>query len=401
MRQRLAVSVLIAATVAATAGVPAAAVDRAAGRPVEYVVRLAAGTDTVELAPLLGRLGARLTGTIDALRLAEVEIDPARAADLRLSPLVDWAHRELELSVQAKRPNDPLFRYQWPLKKIGVTRGWAEEDGTSSPVTVGVIDSGVDASHPDLQPRTVAGFDFVNLDDDPSDDNGHGTHVAGIVAAQPGNRKGVAGISWGASIMPLKACDFTGTCGSFEVAAAIVYAAQHGAGVVNISLGGAAPGCSAEFFLAGALAEAAGVVLVASAGNAAQDGNPTSYPASCEGYISVGATGPRDEWALFSNHNEHVDISAPGVSVPSTIPPGLSGMVDDPSTPGYGPASGTSMAAPHVAGLAALLLSAHPDWTPVQVEERMEETAADLGKRGPDEYFGAGRIAVDRALGAR
>lgn len=366
---------------------------------VNYVVRVVPGAAASDLGPLLTSLGARRTGWIAPLRLAEVEIDPARAAALADSPLVQWAHRELTLTTAA-RPNDPLFRYQWPLQTIGALRGWAVEDGSGADVTVAVIDSGVDASHPDLTKRMVPGFDFVNLDDDPSDDHGHGTHVAGIVAAQPANRRGVAGLSWGARIMPLKACDITGTCGTFEVAAAIAYAARAGAGVVNISLGGPAPGCPAELALAGALAEATETLLVASAGNSAQEGNPVSYPASCDGYVSVGATTALDEWAPFSVHNEYVDLSAPGVSVPSTIPPGLAGMSDDPSTPGYGPASGTSMASPHVAGLAALLLAAHPDWTPAQVEERMKETAADLGERGPDEYFGAGRIDVARALGA-
>ncbi|MFN2587732.1 MAG: S8 family serine peptidase [Actinomycetota bacterium] len=268
-------------------------------------------------------------------------------------------------------------------------------------MTVAVIDSGVDPSHPDLLHRTVPGFDFVGLDDDPADDHGHGTHVAGIVAAEPDNREGIAGLSWGARVMPLKACDARGDCGSFEVAAAIAYAAQAGVDVVNVSLGGAAPACPAEFRLAGALARTAGVVLVASAGNAAQEGNPVGYPASCDGYVSVAATSPQDKWAPFSVHNEFVDLAAPGMVVPSTIPPGLAGMSDDPSTPGYGPASGTSMAAPHVAGLAALLLAAHPEWTPAQVEERMKETAADLGAKGPDEYFGAGRIDIARALRAR
>ncbi|MDQ3981701.1 MAG: S8 family serine peptidase, partial [Actinomycetota bacterium] len=249
--------------------------------------------------------------------------------------------------------------------------------------------------------RMVPGFDFANGDDDPWDDNGHGTHVAGIVAAQPDNRRGIAGVSWGARIMPLKACEITGTCGSFEVTAAIAYAIQGGAQVVNISLSGATGACPPEFALAGALAGAAEVLLVASAGNAAQDGNPVSYPASCDGYVSVGATTPTDAWAPFSVHNDLVDLSAPGVAVPSTIPPGLAGMPDDPATPGYGPANGTSMAAPHVAGLAALLFARHPDWTAAEVEARTEETAVDLGERGPDEYFGAGRASIGRALGTR
>ena len=286
-----------------------------------YVVRLDARAGSEEVADLLAGLGARRTGTIAALRLLEVEIDPRYERELSASPLVDWAHRELTLEVTGARPNDPLFRRQWPLQTIGAVEGWRVEDGVGADVTVAVIDSGVDASHPDLRKRTLAGFDFVNLDEDASDDHGHGTHVAGIVAAQPDNRRGIAGVSWGARILPLKACDFTGTCGSFEVAAAVAFAVEQGADIVNISLGAAAGGCPAEFALAGAAAEAAGVLLIASSGNSAQDGNPAGYPASCDGYVSVGATTPQDDWAPFSVHNELVDLAAPGVAVPSTIPP--------------------------------------------------------------------------------
>ncbi|MDQ3913943.1 MAG: S8 family serine peptidase [Actinomycetota bacterium] len=401
MRNRFWAVVVVAASVAAISA-PSVAADTDPGpRAASYVVRLGAHAGREDVSLLLGSLGARATGSIDALRLLEVRIDAARVLELRRSPHVEWARPELTLELDARRPNDPLFRYQWPLRTIGAAKGWAVEDGSASDVTVAVIDSGVDASHPDLVQRTVAGVDFVNVDDDPSDDHGHGTHVAGIIAAQPDNRRGIAGVSWGARIMPLKACDVTGDCGSFEVAAAIAYAAESGADVVNISLGGAAATCPPEFRLAGALADTTGTLLIASAGNAAQEGNPVSYPASCDGYVSVGATSSQDEWAPFSVHNEHVDLSAPGIAVPSTIPPGLAGMSDDPSTPGYGPASGTSMAAPHVAGLAALLFAAHPEWAPAEVEERMEETAADLGATGHDEYFGAGRVDAARALGAR
>ncbi|MDQ3953686.1 MAG: S8 family serine peptidase, partial [Actinomycetota bacterium] len=223
--------------------------------------------------------------------------------------------------------------------------------------------------------------------------------VAGIVAAEPDNRRGIAGVSWGASIMPLKACGPEGACGTYEVAASIAFAALRGAKVVNISLSGPLDGCPAEFRLAAALAETEDVLLVGSAGNSAQDGNPVMYPAACDGYVAVGATAQDDRWAPFSEHGDFVDLSAPGVRVPSTLPPGLV-IPDDPATPGYGPADGTSMAAPHVSGLAALLFAQHPEWTPLQVEEHMEATAVDLGKRGADDYFGAGRISIGRALRA-
>lgn len=392
MRQRLA-AIALAGVLVSAATVTSSAVESTT-----YVARARRGVSLTSAAAAVSATGARVTGTVESLRLLQVEAGPGAAQALRSSEALAWMHREGLLHFAGVRPNDPLFPDQWPLRTMDALRGWRVERGTGSDVVVAVVDSGVDYSHPDLQARMVAGFDFVNRDDDPVDDNGHGTHVAGIVAAEPDNGTGVAGVSWGARVMPLKACPEDDGCGMFDVAAAIAYAIQGGAKVVNLSLGGAAGGCPTELALAATLAERRGVLLVASAGNSAGDGNPVMYPAACDGYVAVGATSADDRWAPFSEYGDYVDLSAPGVAVPSTIPPGLAGMTDSPTTPGYGPADGTSMAAPHVSGLAALLFALHPDWTPLQVEEHMEKTAVDLGTRGADDYFGAGRISIGRAL---
>lgn len=399
MRQRLAAIALGGACVCASIA-PGAASTHDGRKDASYVVHARAGAPLDAVAAAVQTAGGRVTGRSRPLRLLEVEADPSGAAALRRSPLVEWAHRERVLRIAGVRPNDPLFADQWPLERMGALRGWRVERGAASDVVVAVVDSGVDYSHPDLKDRMVDGFDFANRDDDPVDDHGHGTHVAGIVAAEPDNRRGIAGVSWGASIMPLKACDTEGACGTFDVAAALAFAAVGGARVVNISLSGPHDSCPPELLLAGTLAEQRGVLLVASAGNSAQDGNPVMYPAACDGYVAVGATAQDDRWAPFSEHGDYVDLSAPGVRVPSTLPPGLT-ITDDPATPGYGPADGTSMAAPHVSGLAALLFAQHPEWTPLEVEEHMEATAVDLGPRGADDRFGAGRIDIARALGAR
>lgn len=368
-----------------------------------YVLRFSAGTGSQVRRLALESAGAEVTGEIETLRLAEVRMQASQLGILEVDPVIEWVHPEgsTEIAGAPRPPNDPLLDRQWPLRKIGVLRGWRTEDGTGAEVIVAVVDTGVDPSHPDLTANLVPGFDFVSDDDDPADDFGHGTHVAGVIAATPNNRKGIAGLSWGAKVMPLKACGVTGACDNFPVVAAIAFAVQNGAKVVNLSLAGAEAGCPPEFDLVARFASARGVLLVAAAGNSAQEENPVMYPASCVGFVGVGATSSADEWAPFSEHNEWVDLSAPGMSILSTIPPGLRGMVDDVATPGYGPADGTSMAAPHVAGLAALLFSQHPDWTPLQVEERMESTAVDLGKPGRDPFFGVGRIDVAAALGGR
>lgn len=368
-----------------------------------YVIRyMPSGTQ--ERQGLLAAAGARVVSRLEQLRLANVLLDSDGLRRLKKSPLIQWIHKEDVSTIHGRRrPNDPLLSKQWALHKIHAFEGWAREDGTTGePVVVAVADTGVDPSHPDLQRRLLPGFDFVNLDTDPADDHGHGTHVAGVIAAQPNNRTGIAGLSRASKILPLKACDVGGACSNFPVIESIVWAVEHGADVVNLSLGGPGDACPPEFDLAADFAKERGVLLVASAGNSGAKGgeNPVTYPAACEGYVSVAASGPSDEWAPFSTHNQFVDLSAPGMQILSTLPPGLT-MQDDPASHGYGPADGTSMASPHVAGLAALLLSAHPDWTPSQIQHRMEKTSLDLGKKGRDPFFGAGRIDVDAALGGR
>lgn len=395
---RLAVA-LVACSASLLQAAPAAQANFSVERQVSYIIRLSpqATSDTREAT--LDVVDARVTGRIDRLRLVQATIRPSLVPQLRRHPAIEWIERERATRVLGET-NDPLIRNQWALRKLGVFKGWRAEKGQSAPVTVAVVDTGVDPSHPDLQHRLLAGFDFVNYDRDPSDDHGHGTHVAGVIAARPNNRIGIAGLSWGARILPLKACDSAGACGNFEVVASIVRAIEEGARVVNLSLGGPARGCPPEFELAATLAEMRGVLLVAGAGNSAQEGNPFLYPAACDGYMGVGATSPDDEWADFSQHGDFVDISAPGVTILSTLPP-LLPMEDDPNNSGYGVADGTSMATPHVAGLAALLLSQHPDWGPGDVQNRIEKTAVDLGRKGRDPYFGAGRIDVVRALGGK
>lgn len=370
--------------------------------PASYVLRFAASSSPAEQAAVLSAAGALQGGEIEVLRLMQVNLHGAGLQILRQSPVVEWIYREGTSQIAGGRPNDPLLSKQWALRKIGAFRGWQAEKGKSNPVVVAVVDTGVDPSHPDLQGRLVEGFDFVNKDDDPADDHGHGTHVAGVIAARPNNRKGISGLSWGSKVMPFKACDASGACADFPIAASIVRAVESGARVVNLSLGGAGAECSRGFELAMQFARTRDVVLVAAAGNSGDEeaGNPATYPAGCEGYVAVGATDPSDAWAPFSGHHDYVDLSAPGVQVQSTITPDLA-MPSDGSAHGYGASDGTSMAAPHVAGLAALLFSQNPTWTSEEVQERMEATAVDLGKKGQDPYFGAGRIDVARALGAR
>ncbi|MCG2767823.1 MAG: S8 family serine peptidase [Anaerolineae bacterium] len=300
---------------------------------------------------------------------------------------------------EALFPNDSLFTDQWGLHNTGQEGGkedadidapeaWGIITGTTG-VMVAVIDTGVDYNHEDLDDgrvRTDIDKDYVNNDNDAMDDHSHGTHVAGIIAAETNNGIGVAGIMWQAKILPLKVCSKKGLCQSDHIASAIRYAADQGAQVINMSLGDRK--CSQT--IADAVNYAhfdKGVVLVAAAGN---DGDSLlSYPAKHDAIIAVGATDRNDKRAGFSNYGKELDVVAPGVSIYSTV-----------LNNGYDRMSGTSMASPHVAGVAGLLLSQRPTLTNNQVRDILRQSADDLGKSGFDDLYGYGRVNAYRALQA-
>ena len=216
-----------------------------------------------------------------------------------------------------------------------------------------------------------------------TDDFGHGTHVAGIAAAATNNGIGIAGISWGARVMPVKVLDQYGNGWYSDIADGIVYAADNGAKIINLSLGGAA--ASQTLCQAAAYAQQKGALLVAAAGNA---GAAVLYPAACDGVLAVAATDRSDQRASFSNYGPEVDLAAPGVDIYSTWP-----WLD-----GYFTKSGTSMAAPHVSGVAALVWSRWPEWTNMAVSRRITETAVDVDAAGWDPYTGWGRLDAAAAL---
>ena len=208
-------------------------------------------------------------------------------------------------------PNDTYFASdQYGLENIRAPQGWDLSTGSTA-ITIAILDSGVDLDHPDLASKIVPGYDFVNNDGVPQDDNGHGTHVAGIAAAVSNNGLGVAGVSWGARIMPVKVLDETGTGSSTDIADAIIWAADQGADVINMSFGASSPSTTIENALNYAYSN--GVTLVAALGN---DGRElpyeecgilgcteySFYPAAFEHVIAVGATDSGNTKAGFSNY---------------------------------------------------------------------------------------------------
>jgi len=346
------------------------------------------------VASLVARLGGRVGARIEPVGVRHVELPSAAVRDAALAALaatpgVRWA--EPELAVAAHRSaNDTYVRRQWAVDRIGLRRAWDVTTGSAS-VTVAVIDTGVAAGHPDLKGKVLPGIDVVNDDEDASDDHGHGTHVAGTVAAASNNRLGVTGVAWGVKVLPVKVLGAGGSGGTCDVLMGIVEAVRAGAHVLNLSLGVVSP-CPLAFKAAVTYATSEKRLIVASSGNDGRQGGASAAPANCDGVLGVGATNSADKPTDFSTFGPQVDVAAPGENILSTT--------YDPKkrTYGYEFWSGTSMAAPHVAGLAALIRSKHADWTPEQIAAAITDTADDRGVPGRDDFFGAGRINAARAL---
>jgi len=308
-------------------------------------------------------------------------------------------------------PNDLLFREQYALNNTGqdlgvpgspsgtaradikAPEGWEETKGTDATV-IAILDTGIDLVHPDLQNKIISGGrDFVNDDFDASDDNWHGTHVAGIAAADTNNNEGIAGVAWNCRLLPVKVLDDEGDGFYSWIADGIRWAADEGADVISMSFGGPSEGAILREALN--YAKAAGVVLVASAGN---DDDSVYYPAAYdESCIAVAATDYNDERPLWSNPGPEIDVAAPGVRILSCVPTGFWGPGSFP----YGYADGTSQAAPHVAGLAALIKDLKPWLSVDEIMDIIRYTAEDVNSGsspGFDELIGYGRINMDTAL---
>ena len=266
-------------------------------------------------------------------------------------------------------------------------------------VTIAVIDSGVDGTHPDLQGRMVEGFNTLTLETiapyENSDGHGHGTHVAGIIAANS-NGVGVTGVATKSSIMPIKVLGFGGVMEN-PISIGIRYAVDNGADIINMSLGfepGKELDVDKEICEAVKYAYNSGVVVIAASGNSATDGNPSHYPAGCHGVVAVGSVDSSLRPSWFSSYDNFISVVAPGSNIYSTLPLGKSTGY---SSVGYGSMSGTSMAAPMVAGAAALLIEAGVKDNK-EIINILENTATDILSPGNDPYTGSGILNISRAL---
>jgi subtilisin family serine protease len=312
-------------------------------------------------------------------------------------------------------PNDPGFEQQWNLTKIRADKAWATSKGSG--IVVAIVDTGVDLNHVDLKQRLVSGVDLVNPGSSPQDDNGHGTFMAGIVAASTGNGQGFASVAPSAKIMPVKVLESDGGGKPEIVADGIRWATSHGADVINLSLAETSSGgiqLPDDFFSNSELddairdAAASGVFVSIASGNDFESGGSTqtSYDATSPGTLVVGASTSGDKRAAYSNYGQGLDVLAPGGgshSDPTEAAcrktyPVLSTWWEAGASDRYGAGCGTSMAVAHVSGLAALLRAR--GYSSSSAAQRIIATAKDLGANGWDSPTGYGRIDALAAVGA-
>ncbi|MBI1733222.1 MAG: S8 family serine peptidase [Gammaproteobacteria bacterium] len=306
----------------------------------------------------------------------------AVAKDLSSKKLVEVAEPNYLIGIQAIAPSDPLFPFQWGLPPIHAPEAWEIQRGDPE-VVVAVLDTGVDASHPDLAQAMAEGWDFVGNDNDPTDEHGHGTAVAGIIAAAMDGEEGIVGVAPGASVMPVRVINEFGEGAYFDVAQGVIFAADNKASVINMSIGGY--GYSQLLADAVDYAHSNGLVVVAAGGN--EDVTDPIYPAAYPNVIGVAALESSDLVWPSSNQGSYISVSAPGANILST---GLGSTFES--------QSGTSMSAAHVSGVAALVRSNNRALSNNQVEEILYGSVDDFGVTGWDQESGFGRINAVSAM---
>ena len=367
-------------------------------------------------AQLHGALGVAVAAHSPRGRFDIVRLPAGRdAADVvrgyLSSGLVEYVEPNYRRAL-AWSPDDPLYSSQWHFDQVNAADAWDIRQGATPDVVVAVLDTGVAfetygpyVQAPDLAGTSfVPGWDFVNGDAHPNDDHGHGTHVTGTIAQATDNGLGVAGLAFGASIMPVKVLDSSGSGTVAMVADGIYYAVDNGAHVINMSLSGSGTTQTEADALAYALSK--GVTVVCAAGNDYASGNEPQYPAAYDSTIAVGAVRYDATRAWYSNTGDYLDLVAPGgdLGVDQNLDGNPDGVRQQTFSGGYGNFSyafyqGTSMACPHVSAAAALLLAENRSLDPDAVLSVLTSTAADLGVPGWDAQYGHGLLDLSAALG--
>ncbi len=333
----------------------------------------------------LKRAGGMAERRIAHLNVHVVRVPPraeqAIAKALARNPHIKFAEPDMLVELEEVIPNDPKFGSAWHLPKIEAPAAWDMTRGAG--VTVAILDTGVDAAHPDLSSQLVSGWNAASNNFNTSDVNGHGTAVAGTVAAVSDNALGVASVAWSARIMPVRVTNRSdGGAYWSSIANALIWAANHGAKVANISYGVTN---SAVVTSAAQYMRSKGGVVVVAAGNSGSDLGYADNPY----IISVSATSSSDSKTSWSSFGNYVDVAAPGAGIWSTTRGG-----------GYASVSGTSFASPVTVGVVALMMSVNPALTPADIEQLLESHSDDLGAMGWDKSYGHGRVNAARAVAA-
>lgn len=343
-----------------------------------------AGLADAEFAKIVGVHGGRSIGKLGNLNVHVIELplnvpEDVIASALARHPQIKFA--ELDVMVPpALYANDPYYGSAWHLQAVQAPAAWDLSLGTG--VTVAILDTGVNGTHPDLQAQMVSGWNFWDNNSNTTDVYGHGTEVAGVVAASSNNAAGVTSVAWNAKLMPIRISDTNGYCSWSAIASGISWAADHGAKVANISY---MVQSSSTIQAAAQYMNSKGGVVVTAAGNTgAYDGTAAS-----DSLISVSATDSSDNRTSWSTYGPYVDLAAPGVGIWTTEASG-----------GYAAVSGTSFASPLTAAVAALMIAANPGISAADITRLLKSTAVDLGAVGYDQYYGAGRVNAAAAVQA-
>jgi len=340
----------------------------------------------------------------DLRGFAVVEVDKKEMTPAMLKRIQSFSTIEILepmparwLAATAKAQADPMENRQWGLRAI---RWFGAKRPSAADVKVGVIDSGIDEGHPDFASGSIT---YVHDGVKAADILGHGTHVAGIIAAVTNNGIGISGVAGCALSMWKVFADVPHRDGEFYVDGTSYFRALNavrtsGVKVLNLSLGGGASSQTEQLLFR--RLEEAGVSCIAAMGNEYLDGNPTSYPAAYDTVLAVGSTAENDRRSEFSNTGKHIGLSAPGSNILSTLPRSSSPWREETD---YASWSGTSMATPHVSAAAALLAAAHPTWSPKQIKKHLVAKATRLpamkGKAWTSAY-GSGLLNLEKLLGS-
>ena len=363
----------------------------------QYVVKFRQKMTTESVISLAQTAGADVNKFSTRTNNAVIEFKPGTDSDeiiqsLRANPAVEYIEPNFKVK-NNYTVSDQRSKDQQGLAVANLAKAWDITFGDPK-VIIAVIDTGIDLGHPDLKNKLVPGYNIITQGKTPpKDDNGHGTHASGIAGAETNNKIGIAGTAPNCKIMPIKALDAKGSGDIYNVALGVIWAVDHGARVLNMSLGG--PN-NETLKRAIEYALAKNVVVVTAMGN---DGkNVKAYPAAFPGVISVGSIDFNRSRSDFSNYGDWITVTAPGSQIMSTMPTYKTTMTEFEKEEGYDYLDGTSMACPIVAGIAALVLSRNPGYTPAEVKERIQSTASDAGKKGYDNEYGYGIVNAAKAV---